>query len=217
MKRIFLCALLAGIIVIFLTGCVTIVKIGEEASLTGKVSFTESLDVSAFWDSQAVAEVQEKAVELSDFLTQNNGDIAKTAKEYGRYTMGTSGELNVAVRGEATVKQVFSAKKAGYLLIQPDGYEGPVAVKIQIGTVFKGTTIRDYLSFLDINDYGDQIKFAQLSKKINQYIQEHVVDPIEVQTLENQRISFWGCFTYTSSDELLITPVVLMTNEGAKG
>lgn len=208
MKRIFLCALLAGMM-IFLSGCVTVVKIGEEASLTGKVSFTEALDVSAFWDSQAVVEVREKAVELSDFLTQNNGDIAKTAKDYGRYTMGTSGELNVAVCGEATVAQVFTAKKAGYLLLQPEGYEGSTVVKIQIGTVFKGTTIRDYLSFLDINDYGDQIKFAQLSKGINQYIQEHVVDPLDIQTLENEKISFLGCFTYISSEELLITPVSL--------
>jgi len=208
MKRWYLFFLTACIMT-SLYGCVKIVRTGEEASLTGKVAFEDTLDIGGFWDSQAVAEIKDEAVELGDFLTRSNGNLASLAEEYGRYTMGDSGNLNYAVHGTGEVTAVHDDVKAGYMEIRLEGYEGDESIYIQIGPVFKKTTIRDYLSFLDVNDYTDQIQFAQLSKEINQYILEHVVEPADVDHLLGKKLSFYGCFTYDKDDILLITPVSL--------
>ena len=199
----------AGLSLMSLSGCAKIVKTGTEAELTGETSFEESLDVSSFWDSQAVPEIKENAVDLVQFLTESAGKLDSQAEKYGRYTMGNSGDINFAVHGIGTVDNVNTEKKAGYLEITLEDYTGSEKIHIQIGSVVKKTSIRDYLSFLDINDYGDQIEFAQLSKGINNYVLEHVVGAVDLTSLSGKQVEFYGCFTYDKDDELLITPVVL--------
>ena len=208
MRRLYIYFILCSFMVAA-TGCVKVVKMGEEDALTGKVAFEESLDVPGFWDTQAVPEVKEQAVALADFLKRSEGDLKKLAGEYGRFTMGDSGELNYAVYGTGTVEEVHDEVKAGYLEVKLDGYDGQERICIQIGPVFKKTTVRDYLSFLDVNHYADQIEFARVSKEINRYILEHVVQPVDIEHLRGKKIGYYGCFTYEKDDTLLITPVLL--------
>ncbi len=185
-----------------------VVKIGDESRLTGQVSFEESLNIGGFW-GDIVAEVQNNAVDLAAFLNDSGGDLTALAEKHGRYTMGNAGNLNYAVSGEGVVTSVNTVSKAGALTIKVKGYDGPVEVQIQIGDVFKEMTIRDYVSFININDYSSQIQFAQLSKAINNYILENVVRSADVATLEGQTVRFQGCFTYRGNNRVLITPVVL--------
>jgi Predicted periplasmic lipoprotein len=210
MRRIWLIAIAAFVLVVAILtpSCLTVVKIGEESRLTGVVSFEDSLDIAGFWQD-IVAEVKDTSVDLGAFLDDSAGDLTALAGKYGRYTMGNSGNLNYAVRGVGKVTSVNTASKAGSVTVQLDGYNGPVEVQIQIGEVFKEMTLRDYLSFININDYSDQIQFAQLSKSINRYVLENVVNPLDPASLEGQVIRFWGCFTYRGNNRVLITPVVL--------
>lgn len=213
MKRNYCFMLLLCIIVVSMSGCVKVIKIGDEERLTGDISFEETINVAGFWDSQAVEEVKDNAVELSDFLTRSNGKLDTLVKEYGRYTMESNGEINYAVHGAGVVTEVHDDVKAGYLIVKLDGYEGNENIFIQVGPVFKKTTIRDYLSFLDVNNYTDQIQFAKLSKEINKYIYENVVQSIDIENINGKNLEFYGCFTYDKDDTLLITPVSLATIE----
>ena len=79
-----------------LTGCgiVKVVKIGEEGKYTGNVEFNAGYDVAAIWEDSALPEMNETAVDLTEFLTQSNGDLATLADDYGKYSMGDSGELS---------------------------------------------------------------------------------------------------------------------------
>ena len=51
-----------------LTGCVKVVKTGEEAALTGATSFNAGDDVANFWDTIALPEMEGKAAELAELL-----------------------------------------------------------------------------------------------------------------------------------------------------
>lgn len=208
MRRFLLIAVLVLLAISPMTSCYKIVKIDEESRLTGVVGFAESLNIAGFW-GDIVAEVKDNAVDLATFLNDSGEDLTALAGRYGRYTMKNSGNLNYAVSGRGTVVSVNTASKAGTLTIRLDGYAGPVEVQMQIGEVFKEMTIRDYISFININDYSDQIQYAQLSKSINSYVFENVVQPADVETLEGKTIRFWGCFTYRGNKKVLITPVVL--------
>lgn len=201
--------LLLAFVVSTMTGCVTVVKTGEEGKLTGETTFDASQNVADIWDSQALPELTGKAVELDTFLKEANGDLTSLAGKYGRYSMGNLGELSYTVKGAGTVTEVNQEKKAGYLTIKPDADSGAVTVRLQIGTVFKGSAVRDSLSFIKYEDYQNQVQWADVSKSIHALIQEKVIAPANVASLSGKHVSFVGCFTYTSNDEMLITPVEL--------
>lgn len=209
MKRLGVVIIILGVMMSVLTGCAKIIKTGTEAEVTGEKSFEETLDVSSFWDSQTIPEIREKAVELKDFLTEANGDMKSLSSKYGKETAGATKSVSFAVHGTGTITEVFTEKKAGYIAVDLDGYNGPEKIMIQIGSVIKKTSIRDYLSFINVNDYADQIQFAELSKQINAYVLENVIAGNDIDNSLGKQVEFYGCFTYEKADEILITPVIL--------
>ncbi|MEY8356835.1 DUF2291 domain-containing protein [Lachnospiraceae bacterium 54-53] len=190
-----------------LTACVKVVKIGEEGKYTGAAQFNAGDDVAQIWESGAMPELNEKAVDLNDFLAEAGGDLTSLADKYGKYSMGTSGEINYVVKGTATVLEVNTESRAGFMKIGPEGYEGPETVKIQIGPVYKGSSVRDSLDFIKFGDYKNQQDWAAISQNINKLIDETVVQPLEPASLKGRSISFTGAFTVSGNEELLITPV----------
>lgn len=199
---------------VLFTGCgiVKVVKIGEEGKYTGNVEFNAGDDVAAIWDASVLPEMQETAVDLTEFLTQSKGDLTALAEDYGKYSMGDSGELSYVVKGTGTVEEVNTESQAGFMTVKLDGYTGSEAVKIQIGPVYKGSSIRDSLSFIKFGDYKNQEEWAAVSQSINQQVADTVVGPADPASLEGKTISFTGAFTVSSgSTDVLITPVVLET------
>lgn len=211
MKKTKLIPLLAlvAFVAYSMSGCVTVVKTGEEGALTGEVTFDASQNVADLWESQALPELNERAIELPQFLTESGGDLKSLADTYGKYSMGDSGELSYIVRGTGTVTEVNQDKKAGYMTLKIDGYDGPATIRLQIGTVFKGSAVRDSLNFIKYENYQNQVQWADVSKSIHTLIQQTVIDPANVSSLSGKSISFTGCFTVSTNDELLITPVSL--------
>lgn len=195
-----------------LTGCgiVKVVKIGEEGKYTGDVEFNAGDDVEAIWEESALPEMNENAVDLKELLEGSNGDLTTMADEYGKYSMGDSGELSYVVKGTGTVGEVNTQSQAGYMTVKLDGYNGTEPVKIQIGPVYKGSAIRDSLSFIKFGDYKNQEQWAAVSQSINEVVAKDVVEPAKPDSLQGKTISFVGAFTVaTGSSDVLITPVVL--------
>lgn len=210
-KRIVnLCVILA-MVVVCTTGCVKAVKIGEEATLTGKVEFDASSSVAGLWEN-AVANINEKAIDLDVFLAEANGDLKSLVDKYGKYSMGTSGTISYAVKGSGVVEEVNQEKKAGYMTVKLDGYEGSETIKLQIGSVYKGSSTRDTLDIVNFGDYTNQKEWAAISQQLHASIDEQVIKPADPANLTGKNISFVGTFTVDGNDELVITPVVLNVN-----
>lgn len=195
-----------------MTGCgiVKVVKIGEEGKYTGETEFNAGDDMAGIWETSALPELHETAVDLTDFLTESKGNLAALADKYGKYSMGNSGELSYAVKGSGVVEEVNTESQAGYIKVRLDGYTGSETIKIQIGPVYKGSSIRDTLSFIKFGDYKNQEEWAAVSQSINQIVAKDVVEPANPDSLQDKEISFVGAFTVASgSTDVLITPVVL--------
>jgi predicted lipoprotein len=208
-KRLLVILMVTVISVASMTGCMKVIKIGEEGKYTGEVQFNAGDDVAAIWDSAALPELTGKAVDLAAFLMESNGDLKSLADKYGKYSMGTSGELNYTVKGTATVKEVHTEKKAGYMDVTLDGYTGPITIQIQIGTVYKGTAVRDSLNIIKFEDYKNQVDYAAVSQSIHQVIQKSVIDQLDLKNITGKQIEFTGCFTADNNEAILITPVAL--------
>ncbi len=207
-KRMAAILLILAFAVSALAGCgIKVVKIGEEGKLTGATVFNADSDVASIWDSKAIPELTQKAVDLKTFLTEANGNLKSLDKKYGKYSMGTSGELSYVVKGTGKVEKVDQEKKAGTMQVTLDGYTGKETVKLQIGTVFKGSAVRDSISFIKYEDFKNQVQWAAVSQSIHGVIQEKVINPLNVASLTGKTVEFVGCFTVDGNDELLITPV----------
>lgn len=213
-KKAFAFLLVLSMAAVGMTGCIKVVKTGEEAALTGAKEFNAGDDVANFWESSALPEMEGKATDLSGLLTTASGDFtALSSEDYAKYSMGDKGELTFTVKGTGTISEVVTDKKAGYISIALDNYSGHEKIKIQIGTVYKGTSIRDSLNFIDFNDYTNQIEWAQVSQSINSLIQKNVIDPIGYDAFTTgKKVEFLGAFTASSSDDILITPTKLSVN-----
>lgn len=206
---LFVLLLLLVFSVLTMTGCVKIVKTGEEGKLTGETSFDANQNVADIWETQALPELVENAVDLSVFLGEATGDLKSLAEKYGKYSMGTSGELSYVVKGVGTVTEINQEKKAGYITVSLDGYSGAEIIRLQIGTVFKGSAVRDSLSFIKYENYQNQVEWADVAKSIHALIQENVINAADISSLSGKQVEFVGCFTVGSNEELIITPVML--------
>ena len=208
MKRKLFALLLALSMTAVLAGCVMVVPFGQVGELNGEVEFSAEASVAALWES-AVANIDEKAVDLVTFLTEANGDLKSLADQYGKYSMGTSGTISYAVRGTGTVTEVNQEKTAGYMVVQLDGYDGPEVIKIQIGSIYKGSSTRDTLDIVSFGDYTNQQEWAAISQELHTMIDTNVVQPADPANLQGKTIDFVGTFTADGNDELLITAVEL--------
>lgn len=206
-KRALISVLLCFVMTFALTGCVKVVQIGHEDEVTGNVAFNAAENVEGIWSSKAVPDIEQNAVELPKFLTEANGKLSSVAKQYGHYSMGDKGELSYIVKGEATVTGVDQTKKAGFATLKVSGYEGPVVVKLQVGPVYKGSAVRDCLSFIKYEDYKNQVDWAKVSQAIHDVISKDVIAPLDIANLTGKTITFTGCFTVSGDKEILITPV----------
>lgn len=97
-------------------------------------------------------------MDLAEF-TEANGDVKSLVDKYGKYSMGTSGEINYVVKGTGTVTEVNQEKKAGYMTVKLDGYDGPEEISIQIGSVYKGSSSVIHW-MIKFGDYTNQQDWA---------------------------------------------------------
>ena len=208
MKKRLLALTLTLALAVSLTGCVKVVKIGEESTLTGKEEFNATDSVQGMWES-AEANIEEKAVDLPAFLTEAGGDLKSLVDKYGKYSMGTSGSISYAVKGTGVGEEVNQEKKAGYMVVKLDGYDGPEVVMIQIGSIYKGSSTRDTLDIISFGDYTNQEEWAAVSQELHSQIDANVIQPADPASLLGKTIEFVGTFTADSNDELLITVVKL--------
>lgn len=208
MKKRIMALVMTLAFVLSCTGCVKVIKIGEEGKYTGKVEFNAADAAASLWEG-AVANIEEKAVNLPDFLTEADGNLSSLVDKYGKYSMGTSGTISYAVKGTGVVEEVNQEKKAGFIVVKLDGYDGDEIVKIQIGSIYKGSSTRDTLDIIDFGDYTNQQEWAAISQELHTAIDTNVIQPADPTNLTGKTIEFTGTFTVDGNDELLITAVVL--------
>ena len=199
---------MAAVMSASMAGCVKAVKIGEEGALTGKVEFNAGDSVSELWES-AEADIEGKAIDFPTFLAEANGDLKSLVDKYGKYSMGTSGSISYAVKGTGTVEEVNQEKKAGYMTVKLECWDGPEAVMIQIGSIYKGSSTRDTLDVVSFGDYTNQQEWAAISQELHSMIDTNVIQPADPAGLVGKTIDFVGTFTADSDTEILVTAVKL--------
>lgn len=202
-------AVIAALVVIYAALSATVVKEGQEATLTGEVAFDPTTVATKFWEEKSAGYFESNAVDLNQLLTESDGDFSKVASKYGHYSMGDQGELSFIVKGTGTVDTVKNKLRSGYIAFTLDGNASDVKTRLQIGPVFKGSAVRDSISLISYKDYKNQIEWAEVSVAFHKLITEEILSKLDMNSLEGKKIEFTGCFTVARPDLLQITPVKL--------
>jgi len=185
----------------------TVVKEGQEATLTGEVAFDSSTVAQTFWKEKSKEYFENNCYDLAELIKESNGDFNSIAKK-GHYSMGDKGELSFIVKGSGTVTEVKNKLRSGYLALDLDGNDSDIKTRLQIGPVFKGSAVRDSISLISYDNYKNQIEWAQVSVSFHQLIEKNVLSKVDIPSLQGKKVEFIGCFT-VKPGALQITPVEL--------
>lgn len=208
-----------GIVIssLLVLGCVfyagitaTVVRQGQEASLTGEVAFDPIAEANRFWSLKSKEYFQSNAVDLTALFEESGGDLKSVASKYGHYSMGDRGQLSFIVKGSGTITEVKNKLKSGYIRLAVDGLDRDV--RLQIGPVFKGTAVRDSISLISVNDYQNQVEWANISIAFHKLIEKEILSKLDIADSCGRNAKFIGCFTVSPGGRINITPVALEIN-----
>ncbi len=92
------------------------------------------------------------------------GDILQEANAAKSIELqGAEGKSSAFVRINGVVDVVDDSKKTATMTVKTGGND----VVVQIGPIIRGNSIRDAASFINFDDFKNQVQFARLSKALN--------------------------------------------------
>lgn len=173
--------------------------IGNEAE-----EFDAERYVADIWDDPLLVTVRAEATELAELLSPLREDEEAAAERYG-HEVGSA--YSFIVTGQGQVLSVATESRAGLMNVDLAPLDGEADVALAIGPVVSGNALRDALPFISFNDFTNQIEFANVSKALNTRALESALGTLEPQTMVGKQIRFYGAFTLTDLDEIIVIPV----------
>jgi predicted lipoprotein len=182
----------------------TVVSIQQVEEVKLSETFDPQTYVDGIWSSRIIPTILENAVDLSIILSEFDpneaglaakDDLVAVANDYGLITVG---EAHVyQVKGTGLVTSVDTSKSTGIAEIQVDGYNGPILVRLYIGTRIPSdeTSVRDAVGFITFGDFKEQTEYGKVGAEINKRLLTEVLEPLDKDQLLGRQISFFGAMT----------------------
>jgi predicted lipoprotein len=184
----------------------TAVSTEEQASLN--VQFDPVTFVADSWDEVQTV-ITDEAVPLADVLNRFTPDangkatteaLIPVAEELGRITTGNAHVYRVTASG--TVTDVDTETSKGTLGLTVDGYEGPITVRVYIGSRIPSdeSSIRDATGFIEFGDFREQTEYGKVAAEINKKVLENL-ESVDVASLVGTPVSITGAFTLRTQNQ----------------
>ncbi len=180
--------MLAGVMTaLCVTGCVKVIDKGTEGQYTGETEFDAASNSGGDWE-KVVAEITENAVELSE--------------QAGK---GLDKATAVSVSGEVKEFESKANGKKNSLILDVEGVDD--LVKVQIGSIYSGTDIRDVQTIKNFESFTNQTEWSQYAKALNAEVDSKVVAPLSLDdSVVGKGVVIVGAAN-ESGGEITITPV----------
>lgn len=223
-KRINIFKLLAAVVLIVLIVCTCRVTIVPDpvakttVDADGNVVVVEALSVAEQycvdnWDSRIVPTVKERAVDMATLIADTTADLGAAGEKYG-YRANETSAWGFCVSAEARVLELANAdsKNKVQLVLDIAPYDGVADCKIHFGKVFSTNVknaIRDSVAFLKLDDFANQVEFADLSTAFNNKVKESIFANYTAEDMVGKELSVYGCISMTAPglDNYVIIPV----------
>jgi predicted lipoprotein len=178
----------------------TVVSKEDEARL--RVGFDPVTYVDSVWEAVQTA-IREDAVPLADVLNRiqpdpsgraSNVDLTPVAEELGLITTGEAHVYRVTATG--TVTDVDVSTTRGTLGLAVDGYEGPITVRVYVGSRIPAdeSSVRDAAGFIQFGDFREQTEYGKVAAEINRKVVAGF-EGLDREALAGQPVRIVGAFT----------------------
>jgi len=163
------------------------------------------------WYEGVIPHMNERAVDIGELLAALSRDSAAACEKYGYRAVGENNPFNFSVKGRIraiSVSQESNARMEAAIVSSGDDAN----IAVQVGPVFRGTSIRDFLDFVKFEDFTNQVDFAKLANELNFKVRDDVVNRFDFRNEDYTGYVFdiLGATSYLSgSPELVVTPVLL--------
>lgn len=202
MKQFLAASMLAALC---LSGCKLVKNSDGEAGGPTADPIAELVETT--FDAKLVPALKEQAVDLKTLRDDIKAGLDKAGESHGTRVGGAGGGWNFAVSGSATVIEENRASKAATAEIDLDG-DGTADATLQLGTVIKGTALRDTTTLYDFSTFRDQIEYAKLGRALNDKAVSKL--PTADTALKGKTITFLGAVVIRSAGEKpLVMPVAI--------
>jgi predicted lipoprotein len=188
----------------------TIRPIDSNDDGTGTRAFDAATYVTSLW-AEDVPSALEQAVDLRELLPAVAADPGAAGARWGRRE--GSGPLGVIVKGSGRVVDVDTSSRVGVASLEIETPGGPERVRLQIGPVVRGTSIRDALPTVSFDQFVNQIQYADVAGALNARVEREVLAGLDREALVGKRVRFVGVSTLGTDRPLTVTPVRLEVEE----
>jgi predicted lipoprotein len=182
----------------------TVVPIEEVEQQKLSEAFDPVAYVDGIWESKIIPTINSEAVDMADVLNAMQPDPAGMAakedlidvtNEYGLITVGEAHIYLVKLTGKVTALDTKTS--LGVMEVQPDGYGGPIKVRVYVGPRIPSdeTSIRDGVGFINFGDFKEQTEYGKVGAEINKRIVSNVLDPLDKETLVGKTVTVYGALT----------------------
>jgi predicted lipoprotein len=173
---------------------------GENTNLTEYVDelWTENIVPYIIKESE-----KNKAAEV---ISAIRTDQENAGEEYGIRESSAGTPWKYIISGEARIISLNTESRNGTADLDLQPYDDQPDLKMQIGPVIRGTSIRDSLDFISFDNFGNQIEYAQFSSQLNDKVTQEVLNEFNFENLLDKEINFKGVAVEDSS-EIILTPV----------
>ena len=192
----------------------TMVNAAGETVVVEKLSVAEQYCLDQ-WDTKVVPTIKERAVEMAAFVADVQADLNAKGQEYGNRANETSA-WSFCVKVDAKVLAIENAEKPNKTLLTLDlvPFDGQPDCKLFYGKVFSSNiknAIRDGVAFLKLDDFENQVEFADLTTAFNNKVKSDVLSLFAAADLVGKEINVYGCISLTdvTYDNLVVVPVEL--------
>ncbi len=161
------------------------------------------------WDGKMLPAIDGRAIDPAAFRQGMKADLAALGEKHAARANETS-PWSFCLKGRVKVLGVLDADKKTKtrLLMDVVPYDGEGDLSVQISTVIKTNAIRDAVGFLKLDDFENQVEFAELTKAFNARVQRDVLAGLDAQALVGKEVELTGCVSVSSpGDEALVVPV----------
>lgn len=220
-------ALLALVVLIALTCRVTVIPDEEPRTMVNDKGETVQLAKLSYpqqyaqdnWDSSILPAIQTLAVDAPLLLQSAKEDLDLAGKQHGNRANETSA-WSFCIKGEGQVLAIENADKPNRtnLVLDLPPYDGQPDCKLHYGKVFPSNiknAIRDGVGFLKLDDFANQVEFADLTTAFNNRVKDEIIQARPVEEYQGKTVAFLGCISLqsTQADALVIVPVSLSVVE----
>lgn len=184
----------------------------------GNTGFDAKLYVQQIWNDEVLPCIQKKAAPFEVLMPMLASDAASASKQYG-YRVGEEGTFfNFAVQGRVRIVGVNQESRNGLLYVTALPYDDKQEYVLQIGPVFKGTSIRDILDFISLNDFENQVEFARLANELNFKVRDEILAGLSYDRLVGTEVDVIAVFTFDPKNQVqVMTPVVFSPASNTDG